>query len=80
LAPERCDRRKLLRSVSGDYFGIGIDTTLPAPRSVTCIPTFRIMSWQGGMRKVGTTFWEFFLSNLEMVHAGNTAGMTLIHL
>jgi uncharacterized protein YndB with AHSA1/START domain len=26
----------------------------------------------------GTTFWKFFVSNLEMAHARNTAGMTLI--
>jgi uncharacterized protein YndB with AHSA1/START domain len=33
-----------------------------------------------GMRKVGSTFWKFFVSNLEMAHARNTAGMTLIRL
>jgi hypothetical protein len=45
-----------------------------------CIPTFLIMSWQGDMRKVGTTFWQFFVSNLEMAHARNTVGKTRIHL
>ena len=33
-----------------------------------------------GMRKVGTTFWEFFVSNLEMAHARSTAGMKLTRL
>jgi hypothetical protein len=44
------------------------------------LPTFRMMNWQGDMRKVGTTFWEFFVSNLEMAHERNTVGMTLIRL
>ena len=35
--------------------------------------TFGIMSWQGSMG-VETTFEEFFVSNLGMVHARNTAG------
>src|SRR6202035_3263406 len=38
------------------------------------------MSWQRVMRKVGTTSWEFFSSNLEMAHVRITAGMKLIRL
>ena len=38
------------------------------------------MNSQGGMRKIGTTSWEFFMNNLEMAHARNTAGMRLIRL
>src|SRR5262245_52237958 len=29
------------------------------------------------MSEAGTTFWEFFVSNLEMAHARNTAGKML---
>jgi hypothetical protein len=47
---------------------------------MTILHSFRIMSWQGGMRKVGTTFWKLFVSDLEIAHARNTAGMTLIPL